>query len=84
MICDVAALEQLADALALPLVVFDDQHAAQALRELRFELLERLDQLLALDRLQRVADRAALERLLRVVGDRQRRAPGCAASADCA
>jgi hypothetical protein len=31
---------------------------------------ERLDQLLALDRLQRVADGAALERLLRVVGDR--------------
>ena len=66
----VAVVEQLPDALALPLVVFDDQHAPQALRELRFELLERVDQLLALDRLQRVADRAALERLLRVVGDR--------------
>ncbi len=39
-------------------------------RQLGFELLERLDQLLALDRLQRVADRAALERLVRVVGDR--------------
>ena len=38
--------------------------------ELRFEPLERLDQLLALDRLQRVADGAAFQRLLRVVGDR--------------
>ena len=66
----VAALEQLPDALALPFVVFDDEHAAEALGELRFEPLERLDQLLALDRLQRVADRAELERLLRVVGDR--------------
>ena len=68
---DVRALEQLADALALPLVVFDHQDAPQDLRELRFELPERLDQLLALDRLERVADGAALERLLGVVGHRE-------------
>ena len=37
---------------------------------LRLELPDRVDQLLALDRLERVADRAALERLVRVVVDR--------------
>ena len=73
--------EQLTDAFALALVVFDHEHPAQALRELGFQLLQRLDQLLALDRLERVADGAELQRFLRVVGDRERRAPECGASA---
>ena len=73
-------VEQLADALALPLVVFDHQHAAQALRELGLEPAERLDQLLALDRLERVADRAALERLAASSRRPTRRAPGCGGS----
>ena len=68
---DVRAFEQLANALALPVVVFNDEHAPEALRELRFELLKRGDQLFPLDGFQGVPDRAALERLLRVVGDRQ-------------
>ena len=68
---DVAVREQLAQALALPLVVFHDQHPPQPLRQLRFQLAEGLDQLLPLHRLQRVADGAALERFLRVVGHRR-------------
>ena len=67
------------DALALARVVLDDQHAAQALRELRFELLQRLHQLLALDRLQRIADGAQLERLAGCSRPPRRRAPECAA-----
>ena len=62
-ISHVVAREQLLDAVALPLVVLHHEHAAQALRELGFEPLERLDQLLALHRLERVADRAQLQRL---------------------
>ena len=79
-ISTLAIVEQLPDALALPRIVLDDEHAAQRLRELGLELLEGVDELLALDRLERVADGAALERLLRVVGDRDTREPGCAAS----
>ena len=57
---DVVAGEQPRGALAQQRIVLDDQHAAQLLRELGLELLDRLDELLALDRLERVAGRAHL------------------------
>ena len=69
-ICTSSLASSCANALALPRVVLDHQHAPQTLRELRFQALERLDQLLALRRLQGVADRAELERLLLVVRHR--------------
>ena len=52
-------------------VVLDDQHAAQALCEnFASSRCSASTSSLALDRLERVADRAQLERLVRVVGDR--------------
>ena len=80
---DVGADEQLADALALALVVFDDQHPAQTLRELGFQLPERLDQLLPFDRFERVADRAQLERFLACSRRPTARAREYDASGDC-
>ncbi len=68
---DVVAPEEMLDALALPAIVFDDEQPAGALRQPGLEPLEDFDELFALDRLERVADRAAFERLMRVIGDRE-------------
>ncbi len=54
--------------LALALVVLDDQDAAHTSGELVLQPLQRLRELVALDRLQGIADGAAAQRLLAVVG----------------
>ena len=66
-----AAAQQRAHAFALVLVVLHHQHAPQYLRELGLQALQRLHQFLALDRLERIANGAALQRLLCIVGHRQ-------------
>ena len=52
------------DTLALNGDVLDHKHTPQFLRQPLFELLDRLDELLALDRLQGVADCPHLKGLL--------------------
>ena len=66
---DVAGRQQLADGVALHRVVLDDQHPPHGAGELRLPgRRSTLGQVLALDRLDQVADRAERQRGLAVVG----------------
>ena len=56
---------------ALACIVLDDEDAAQLPREPVTQPFERLDDLLALDRLQVVTDRAERARFLGMIGDRR-------------
>ena len=77
----IAVAEELADAFSLTRIILDDQHAADALRELDLEPLQGLDQLLALGGLQRIT-RGARARAPRAGNRRPRpRARGCAGCA---
>ena len=66
----IAAAEQVAHALALALVILHHQHAAQVLGELGLQPLQGVDQFLALDGLERVADGTPPHGFLRIVRDR--------------
>jgi hypothetical protein len=61
-------------------IVFDDQHTAELLGELGFEVFDRLEELFALDGLERVSDSAHLER--RAWSEPRSRGRERAASAD--
>ena len=65
---DVVGGEQAGRALSQDGIVFDDQHAAELLGGLGFEVLDRFEELFALDGLERISDRAHLERSLCVIG----------------
>src|SRR5690606_29233373 len=67
---NIARTQQKSQALQLGLVVLDDQDLAHTLGQPHLKLLQRIGELVALDRLQHVADRAIGERHLRVVARR--------------
>ena len=67
----ILAAEQVPHALALALVVFHHQHAAQVLGEFGFQPLQGLHQLFAFDGLERIANRASSHGLLGIVGHRR-------------